>query len=232
MQEEARRGLLIAAEAAHAGIHRGPHLHSDRRITPTTANSCSPAWSTSAQPAASRRYTPEALPVTPTSSPAFPSRLPFRPAARHARAARPRRPDRPPWWAPPAKRFSRQVRPREGAVPLGPRGQEDVNSSCWLRVATYWAGKQWGADPHSAHRPGSDRRFSGRRSRPAHHRGQRLQRRQMPPYTLPDNKTQSGIKSRSSLKGGARTITTRSASKTRREASTSASTRKRISRPW
>ena len=24
-------------------------------------------------------------------------------------------------------------------------GQNDVNSSCWVRVATFWAGKQWGA---------------------------------------------------------------------------------------
>jgi type VI secretion system secreted protein VgrG len=54
-------------------------------------------------------------------------------------------------------------------------GQADVNSSCWVRVATFWAGTQWGSI-HPAHRPGSDCGLCGRRCESADHRGQRVQR--------------------------------------------------------
>ena len=57
-------------------------------------------------------------------------------------------------------------------------GKNDADSSCWVRVGTPWAGKQWGDDPHPADRPGGDRRLPGGRPRPADHRRQRLQRRQ------------------------------------------------------
>ena len=43
----------------------------------------------------------------------------------------------------------------------------------------------------SPHRPGSPRQFSGRRSRPSRDHWPRLQREQMPPYTLPDYQTRS-----------------------------------------
>ena len=43
--------------------------------------------------------------------------------------------------------FHRQVRPREGAVLLGPLcpAKAMKNSSCWIRVSHPWAGKQYGA---------------------------------------------------------------------------------------
>ena len=80
-------------------------------------------------------------------------------------------------------------------------GKNDANSSCWLRVASSWAGKQWGAvniprigqevivdfidgDPDSPIIVGSV-----------------YNPNTMPPYGLPDNKTQSGIKTRSSKQG-------------------------------
>ncbi|MDX2039320.1 MAG: type VI secretion system tip protein TssI/VgrG [Isosphaeraceae bacterium] len=77
----------------------------------------------------------------------------------------------------------------------------DVNSSCWVRVGTPWAGNQWGM----IHIP-----RVGHEVIVAFEEGDPDQpvivssvynSANMPPYTLPDNRTQSGIKSRSSLQG-------------------------------
>jgi type VI secretion system secreted protein VgrG len=81
-------------------------------------------------------------------------------------------------------------------------GTNDVNSSCWARVATYWAGKQWGA----IHIPRIGQEvivdfMEGDVDQPIIV-GSVYNADMMPPYTLPDDKTQSGIKSRSSKGGG------------------------------
>ena len=85
--------------------------------------------------------------------------------------------------------------------PWDRQGSNDANSSCWLRVSTSWAGKQWGmiqiprlgqevvvdfvdGDPDTPIVVGSVFNPST-----------------MPPYKLPDKKTISTIKSRSSLNG-------------------------------
>lgn len=80
-------------------------------------------------------------------------------------------------------------------------GQNDIESSCWVRVATHWAGKQWGA----IHIPRMGQEvivdfLEGDPDRPIIV-GSVYNAEQIPPYDLPENKTQSGIKSRSS-KGG------------------------------
>jgi type VI secretion system secreted protein VgrG len=80
-------------------------------------------------------------------------------------------------------------------------GKKDANSSCWIRVATPWAGKNWGA----IHIPRIGQEvivsfLEGDPDQPIV-TGSVYNAEQMPPYTLPDNKTQSGLKSRSSLKG-------------------------------
>ena len=80
-------------------------------------------------------------------------------------------------------------------------GKNDAESSCWVRVATLWAGKQWGV----VHIPRIDQEviidfLEGDPDQPIII-GSVYNAREMPPYGLPDNKTQSGIKSRSS-KGG------------------------------
>jgi type VI secretion system secreted protein VgrG len=80
-------------------------------------------------------------------------------------------------------------------------GQRDENSSCWVRVAQVWAGTQWGA----IHIPRIGQEvivdfLEGDPDKPII-TGRVYNADNMPPYTLPDNKTQSGIKSRSS-KGG------------------------------
>jgi type VI secretion system secreted protein VgrG len=81
------------------------------------------------------------------------------------------------------------------------QGKEDLNSSCWLRVATHWAGKQWGA----IHIPRIGQEvivafLEGDPDQPIIV-GSVYNADNMPPWTLPDNKTQSGIISRSSLEG-------------------------------
>jgi len=81
-------------------------------------------------------------------------------------------------------------------------GNRDEESSCWVRVSQVWAGKQWGAMhiPRIGHEV-IVQFLDGDPDRPII-TGRVYNTDNMPPYALPDNKTQSGIKSRSS-KGGA-----------------------------
>ena len=84
-------------------------------------------------------------------------------------------------------------------------GTNDANSSCWLRVATPWAGQQWGM----IHVPRIGQEvlvdfLEGDPDRPIVV-GSLYNDANMPPYTLPDNATQSGIRSRSSAGGDATT---------------------------
>lgn len=81
-------------------------------------------------------------------------------------------------------------------------GQENASSSCWLRVGTPWAGKNWGM----IHIPRVGQEvivdfMEGDPDRPIVV-GSVYNPDQMPPYQLPDNKTQSGIQSRSTKGGG------------------------------
>jgi type VI secretion system secreted protein VgrG len=81
-------------------------------------------------------------------------------------------------------------------------GKFDDKSSCWLRVGTNIAGKNWGM----IHIPRIGQEvivdfLEGNPDRPLIV-GSVWNAANMPPYALPDNKTQSGFKSRSSPKGG------------------------------
>jgi type VI secretion system secreted protein VgrG len=81
-------------------------------------------------------------------------------------------------------------------------GTNDADSSCWVRVGTIWAGKQWGA----IHIPRIGQEvivdfLEGDPDRPIII-GSVYNAEMMPPYKLPDKRTQSGIKSRSSAQGG------------------------------
>jgi type VI secretion system secreted protein VgrG len=82
-------------------------------------------------------------------------------------------------------------------------GKKDENSSCWVRVAEAWAGKNWGAVFNP--RVGQEvvvEFLEGDPDRPLI-TGRVYNADQTPPYPLPANQTQSGVKSRSSKKGGA-----------------------------
>lgn len=81
-------------------------------------------------------------------------------------------------------------------------GKANENSSCWIRVSQLWAGKQWGAMwiPRIGQEVIVDF-LEGDPDRPLV-MGRVYNADQMPPYTLPDEKTKSTIKSYSS-KGGA-----------------------------
>jgi type VI secretion system secreted protein VgrG len=80
-------------------------------------------------------------------------------------------------------------------------GKNDEKSSCWVRVAQLWAGNTWGG----IHIPRIGQEvivdfLEGDPDRPII-TGRVYNGESMPPYELPANQTQSGIKSRSS-KGG------------------------------
>ena len=81
------------------------------------------------------------------------------------------------------------------------QGKNNADSSCWIRVATPWAGTQWGI----IHIPRVGQEVvvafeEGDPDRPIVI-GSVYNAQEMPPYTLADNKTQSGYLSRSTLKG-------------------------------
>ena len=81
-------------------------------------------------------------------------------------------------------------------------GQKNDKSSCWLRVSSPWAGKNWGAIslPRIEQEVIVDF-LEGDPDQPIV-TGRVYNAEQMPPYDLPANKTQSGVKSRSSMGGG------------------------------
>src|SRR5262249_48882265 len=82
-------------------------------------------------------------------------------------------------------------------------GKKDENSSCWIRVAENWAGKNWGIifNPRIGQEVIVDF-LEGDPDRPLI-TGRVYNAQQMPPYALPDNMTQSGILTRSSKGGSA-----------------------------
>ena len=85
-------------------------------------------------------------------------------------------------------------------------GHNDENSSCWVRVSQYWAGNQWG----SIHIPRIDQEvivsfLEGDPDRPLI-TGRLYNANNMPPYSLPEDKTQSGIKTRSTQGGSSETF--------------------------
>jgi type VI secretion system secreted protein VgrG len=83
-----------------------------------------------------------------------------------------------------------------------PEHSTDTSPSCWVRVSQGWAGKNWGMMhiPRVGHEVVVDF-LEGDPDRPLVV-GRVYNSDNMPPWKLPDNKTQSGIKSNSSLGGG------------------------------
>ena len=82
------------------------------------------------------------------------------------------------------------------------RGRKDENSSCWVRVSQPWAGTAWGgiAIPRIGQEVIIDF-LEGDPDQPII-TGRVYNAEQMPPYALPQNMTQTGIKSRSTKGGG------------------------------
>ena len=81
-------------------------------------------------------------------------------------------------------------------------GTKNENSSCWIRVSEMWAGKQWGMV--FTPRMGQEvvvEFLEGDPDRPLI-TGRVYNAEQMPPYALPANMTQSGLKTRSTKGGG------------------------------
>ena len=86
--------------------------------------------------------------------------------------------------------------------PWDRQGKRDASSSCWVRVGTLWGGKQWGTI--WIPRVGQEVIVAfeeGDPDRPIIV-GSVYNAEQMPPFALPDNRTQSGLRSRSTPQGG------------------------------
>lgn len=85
-------------------------------------------------------------------------------------------------------------------------GTKDENSSCWVRVSQIWAGKGWGwiSLPRIGQEVIVDF-LEGDPDRPII-TGRVYNSDQVTPYTLPDNQTQTGIKTRSSKQGDTSTF--------------------------
>lgn len=84
------------------------------------------------------------------------------------------------------------------------KGKNNETSACWVRVAQPWAGASWGA--HFWPRVGQEvvvEFLEGDPDRPII-TGSVYNAANMPPYTLPDNYTRSGIITRSSKNGGSK----------------------------
>jgi type VI secretion system secreted protein VgrG len=83
------------------------------------------------------------------------------------------------------------------------QGKKDANSSCWLRVGSTWAGKQWGFI--QIPRIGQEVLVAFVEGNPDEPVivGSVWNPETMPTYALPGNKTRSGVQTRSSLGGGA-----------------------------
>ncbi len=81
-------------------------------------------------------------------------------------------------------------------------GKKDENSSCWIRVAENWAGKNWGIvfNPRIGQEVIVDF-LEGNPDQPII-TGRVYNAEQMPPYELPAKQTQSVLKTRSSKQGG------------------------------
>lgn len=86
--------------------------------------------------------------------------------------------------------------------PWDQRGQHNESSSCWIRVAQGWAGKQWGS--LFIPRLGQEVLVSFLEGNPDRLvvTGVVYNAQQTVPYTLPDEQTKSTIKSQSSKGGG------------------------------
>ena len=82
------------------------------------------------------------------------------------------------------------------------KGKKNEDSSCWVRVSQIWAGKNWGwmSIPRIGQEVIVDF-LEGDPDQPII-TGRVYNAEQMPPYDLPANQTQSGIKTRSSKGGG------------------------------
>ncbi len=198
MQQEAAEALLIEAKASHAGFTAGYAFELSEHWSDNGKFVITSVEHQARQPIGI--ISPEAWSYNNQFS-CIPSALPYRPQRTTPIPS---------------------VRGVQLATVVGPPGEEifpdkysrvkvqfrwdregkyNIDSSCWLRVATFWAGKQWGM----IHIPriGQEVVVSFEEGDPDHPIivGSVYNADMMPVYKLPDDKTQSGIKSRSSKNG-------------------------------
>lgn len=199
MQEEALGSIVIRGKSSHAAFTSGHTFELSKHFSDNGKYVITSVEHDAVQPIASNQMEEGYRHVNWFTC--IPAALPFRPA-----------------------RVTRvpQVRGVQSAVVVGPAGDEifcdkygrvkvqfhwdrhgsdDINSSCWVRVATFWAGKQWGA----IHIPRIGQEVlidfvEGDVNHPIIV-GSLYNSENMPPYTLPDNKSISGLLSHSTPQG-------------------------------
>jgi type VI secretion system secreted protein VgrG len=200
MQQEAAQGLAIQGAGNSRQLTSGHKFTLERHFNADGAYVLTQVQHAGRQTGMYRSEEDEAFHYS-NSFTCIPAALPFRPSRRTPRPV---------------------VQGTQSAVVVGPAGEEiftdkysrvkvqfhwdregknDADSSCWVRVGSIWAGKQWGA----IHIPRIGQEvivdfLEGDPDQPIII-GSTYNADMMPPYLLPDNKTQSGIKSRSSLQG-------------------------------
>ena len=200
MQEEALSSLLIRGRGGHAAFTAGHTFDLTRHYSDNGKFVLTSVQHDAKQPLAVEqveggfRYT-NAFTCIPSTLPFRPSRVTPVPSVRGVQTATVVGPS------------GEEIFPdKYGRVKVqfhwDRQGTDDVNSSCWVRVATFWAGPQWGA----IHIPRIGQEvivdfLEGDVNQPIIV-GSVYNADMMPPWTLPDQKTVSGIKSRSSLHGG------------------------------
>jgi len=199
MDQETVAGIDIEAESDYLGVTAGHKFTLQRHFTDDGAYVV-----TSVRLNCEQEYVPDSAPPDLDASNEFhciPLELPFRPAQLTPKPV---------------------IHGTQTAIVVGPVGEEiftdkysrvkvqfhwdregqyDASSSCWVRVATHWAGGNWGA----IHIPRIGHEVvvafeEGDPDRPIIV-GSVYNAQLMPPYELPANKTQSGIRSRT-VNGG------------------------------
>ena len=198
MQQETLPALSIHGQSGHAGFTAGHTFELNGHPTDSAKFVLTSVEHDAHQPIGTGKAAPytyqnqfEAIPVTLPFRPIRKTRIPMVHGVQTATVVGPANDEI----------FTDKYGRVKVQFPWDREGKNDASSSCWIRVGTHWAGKHWGA----IHIPRIGQEVivdfvEGDVDRPIVV-GSVYNADMMPPYQLPDKKTVSTLKSRSTLKG-------------------------------